>query len=503
MREEDKLDVLLTQEAGELPPPPVVDEAITPWKRAIYRIVWGIGLTTCTLNVWIVKYLMVAVGTVLLWLGFRALRRENRCFTACWVISLIEAAFQFAGLILNATIWVSEQPLSWLSYSGLMLPLIQYICLWQGIIEVRRRAGQPAEARAAGALIWFYLVLAAFALLNVQGLIIVGALLVVYILIMRSLSKFAHLLDEAGYQVQPAPVRVSDRSIWITWFAALLVCISAATLLFSRYPMEWTPRPEGEQAGLEEIRSHLVELGMPEQVADDLSAEDLSSLEGALRVEVEVTEEPFNHGREVRTITETQSVTYIETHTEYDVKELKVTNLAVELPGRQWKIIHHFQWQVQPKYRTTECIVLWPAARTSIRGYQMEGTVTGRLLYDKEGTTYLGDYYRLNVEDYTTDSILWGTTENQWPMALFSLPLDGENCRGYLTYPMSTLDDGWILDSWMNYTHQVGFWNYPLMTAEEHEKRGIWNGMGGFQTSQTAIQFFPYPTNKETEENPA
>lgn len=117
MREEDKLDVLLTQEAGELPPPPVVDEAITPWKRAIYRIVWGIGLTTCTLNVWIVKYLMLAVGTVLLWLGLRALRRENRCFTACWVISLIQAAFQFAGLILNATIWVSEQPLSWLSYS--------------------------------------------------------------------------------------------------------------------------------------------------------------------------------------------------------------------------------------------------------------------------------------------------------------------------------------------------------------------------------------------------
>ena len=79
MHEEDKLDVLLTQEAGELPPPPVVDEAITPWKRAIYRIAWGIGLTTCTLNVWIIKYLMLAVGTVLLWLGLRALRRENRC----------------------------------------------------------------------------------------------------------------------------------------------------------------------------------------------------------------------------------------------------------------------------------------------------------------------------------------------------------------------------------------------------------------------------------------
>lgn len=427
MREEDKLDVLLTQEAGELPPPPVVDEAITPWKRAIYRIVWGIGLTTCTLNVWIVKDLMVAVGTVLLWLGFRALRRENRCFTACWVISLIEAAFQFAGFILNATIWVSEQPLSWLSYSGLMLPLIQYICLWQGIIEVRRRAGQPAEARAAGALIWFYLVLAALALLNVQGLIIVGALLVVYILILRSLSKFAHLLDEAGYQVQPAPVRVSDRSIWITWFAALLVCISAATLLFGRYPMEWTPRPEGEQAGLEEIRSHLV-----------------------------------------------------------------------ELPGRQWKIIHHFQWQVQPKYRTTECIALKSAAHTGVEGVHMEGTVTGRLLYDKDGTTYLGDYYRLEEEVFATNSIFWSPTEKHLFMALFSIPLGGENCRGYLTYPMSAGENSKILQSWMNYTHQVGFWNYPLMTAEEYEKLGIWRS-GSFQTAQASINWI----SEETEEDPA
>lgn len=491
MHEEDKLDVLLTQEAGELPPPPVVDEAITPWKRAIYRIVWGIGLTTCTLNVWIVKYLMVAVGTVLLWLGFRALRRENRCFTACWVISLIQAAFQFAGLILNATIWVSEQPLSWLSYSGLMLPLIQYICLWQGIIEVRRRAGQPAEARAAGALIWFYLVLATLGLLNVQGLIIVGALLVVYILILRSLSKFAHLLDEAGYQVQPAPVRISDGRILVIWFAALLICIPTATLLFGRYPMDWSPRPEGEQAGLEEIRSNLVELGVPEQVADDLSAEDLSGLEGALRVEVEVTEALFNNGKMMYTST---GVCY----SEYVVKELKATNLAVELPGKRWKIIHHFQWQVQPKYRTTECIALKSAAHTGVEGVHMESAVTGRLLYDKDGTTYLGDYYRLEEEVFTTNSIFWSPTEKRLLMALFSIPMDGENCRGYLTYSVGTGEDGKILSSRINYTHQARFWDYPLMTAEKSVKLGIWRS-GSFQTAQASINWI----SEETEEDPA
>lgn len=498
MGETEKLDRLLTEEAGELPPPPEVDEEITPWKRAIHRIVWGIGLTVCTLHIWNIDTLMLMVGTVMLWLGFRTLRRENPWFTACWGISLAKVVLRFVGFVLEATIFRLEYPLSILPYWSLLFSLIQFFCLWQAIKEVRRRAGQPPKAGAAGALIWFYLVLAVLAFLNARGLIIVGTVLVVYILILRSLSKVAHLLDEAGYQVQPAPVWVSDRSIWIIWFVALLICIPTATLLFGRYPMDWSPRPEGEQAGLEEIRSHLVELGVPEQVADDLSADDLSSLEGALRAEVEVTEEPFNDGEIVRT----SMGTYTYTHTEYAVKELKVTNLAVELPGERWKVIHHFQWQVPPKYRTTECIVLKPAARTSIKGYHMEGTVTGRLLYDKDGATYLGDYYRLGVEDYTTDSIFWGTTENHWPMALFSLPLDGESCRGYLTYSMQTLDEGWILDSWMNYTHQVKFWNYPLMTAEEHEMQGLRNGRGPFRTSTTALQFFA-DSGKETEEDPA
>lgn len=482
MREEEKLDRLLTEEAGELPPPPEVEREITPWRRAMGRIVGGVLLTTCTLNIWVLPYITLAIGTVLLWLGFRILRRENRWFTACWVISLAETALRFVILVNYATIWGSGLPARLLSYLLLPLPLIQYFCLWRAVKEVRRWAGQPAKAGAVGVLVWSYLFLAVFALLDIQSLLVVLPLLILYILVLCSMTKLPGLLDEAGYQVQPAPVRVSDRNIWIIWFAALLICIPTATLLFSRYPMEWSPRPEGEQAGLEEIRTHLVELGVPEQVADDLSPDDLSGLKGALRAEVEGRWHAFPP--------------------ESGGQELRTTDLAIELPGKLCQIIHHFQWQVQPKYRTTECIVLWPTDSLE-EAYRMEGTVTGRLLYDRDGTTCLGDYYRLNVEDYTTDSILWGTTENQWPMALFSLPMDGENCRGYLTYEVEVLDDGWLLNSWINYTHQESFWQYPLLTAEQHEKQGLWNGTGGFRTAQSAIQFYSHWTSEETKEDPA
>lgn len=475
MREEDKLDCLLAQEAGELPPPPEVEREITPWRRAMHRIVWGIGLTTCTLNVWNLDTAMLMVGTVMLWLGFRALRRENRWFTACWGISLIEVVFRLAVFILNATTtWGAEYSHGWLTYFVVLLPLVQYVCLWQAIKEVRRRAGQPAEARAAGALIWFYLVLTALALLNVQGLIFVVAILVIYILILRSLSKFSNLLDEAGYQVQPALVRISDRSIWILWCVALLVCITTAPILFGRYPMEWSPRPEGEQAGLEEIRANLVELGMPEQVADDLSPEDLSAMEGAIQVEVFQDEMSFP----------------LENWGEICLG----TNLAVKLPGGRWKIIHHFQWQTGPRYRTTECIAVSAA---DPGGYHMEELLTGRLLYDRDGTTYVGDYYRLSLEkDRPTALAAADRQQGMWPVALFSLPLRGENCRGYLMYEVKALvGDGYMLYSYMNYTHQISLWNYPLETAQQQGGQGIMGDESKFQISSSALQFFPNRTN--------
>jgi hypothetical protein len=78
---------------------------------------------------------------------------------------------------------------------------------------------------------------------------------------------------------------------------------------------------------------------------------------------------------------------------------------------------------------------------------------------------------------------------NTYPIATFSLPLRGDYARGYLCYVVEVLDEGWLFDSWSNYTHQTDFWVYPLMTAEEYEKSGIWNGHGGFHTSQSAVQF--------------
>ena len=251
-------------------------------------------------------------------------------------------------------------------------------------------------------------------------------LLGIYLCVLRSLAGLPALLDKAGYVVQAAPIRVADWGLGVAWAALLAAGVLTAGALFCRYPMEWAPVTVERCVDLETLRADLLALGMPEQVLDDLAAEDLTLLEDAVRVTVQVSEEPFNRGREVRSVS--GSVTH--TRTVYDVKELYLSHVAVEMPGGRWRIIHHFFWQEDPGLRTTECIKLWPAANEGNRqAWRLDGAVTGRLLFDWQGATYAGDYYQIGEERYTTTSRFWGESDEAGLFALFSLPRRGEDCR--------------------------------------------------------------------------
>lgn len=69
----------------------------------------------------------------------------------------------------------------------MLIPLLQYICLWQGIRAVQRKAGQEQRAGAAGALVVFYLLLTGLAFLDAEGWPMMLVLLVYYIALLRNL----------------------------------------------------------------------------------------------------------------------------------------------------------------------------------------------------------------------------------------------------------------------------------------------------------------------------
>ena len=213
---------------------------------------------------------------------------------------------------------------------------------------------------------------------------------------------------------------------------------------------------------------------------------------------VEVNDHPVNNGRRVQ---ELQEDGVIHIYTAYDQEELRITGIGVELAGEheQWKIFHHFQWVIDPGFYGTDVIQLWPAYRNN-KGWVSCSDLSGQVLYNDGSQVYTAPYYSLGNETYTSTSIFWGEQTSTDVFAEFSMPRNGENHRGYVSYTIEEVQEGWIIDAWINYTHQVSWLQYPAITAKEKHLTLGASDTNAFNTIQDALQFSPIYDDSEVQD---
>ena len=490
-------EAMLAQSVPDTPPEEIVAE-VTPWRRAMNRILFGMALCAITLNFLCLNYILPAVGTVLLLLGFRTLRRENRWLGGCFAVTVIRAVYFFATLVLNTTILQSAvftpAVTAALTVINAVLLLALYFCFWRGLLAVQKKADLPAQTGGALALIVWYALVCVLAAVHYTGWIVPIAMLVGYGCILRSLYRLSGALDEAGYAIAPGPVRVTDRCLVLVIAAVLGIGCTLGYLFGSSYRMDWQPADTSKQTQTEAIRQQLLDLGFPEAVLNDLTPEDIAACDGALRV-VSVTEDhPFNDGR---TVSHKESdgeggvVSVLDTV--YDVRELRLTSVGVQLPGAQetWRVFHHFLWTTDPGFCGTEVLQIWSADQSTPDGWRFAGDVTGRVLYDRDGQTFTASYHTLGRQTYTADSVFFGQRTNSDLFAAFSMPRHAESARGYVAYTAAAVQSGCLLSSWCNYTHQQSLLQYPAVTAMEKRMTSAFGNAGAFRTVQHTLQFFP------------
>ncbi len=492
MKAEERMEQLLEEHLPELPPEDIV-QTVTPWRRAMNRVITGLVLHMVTLRFLWLQYILPLAGSILLVLGFRTLRQENRWLKTCWWLSLPMLGVQLLSLWSNAVVWLGrEDVLRWLALGNMVMQMAQLLCLWQGLRTVQRRAGLPEGAGAAGALQLWYGILCVLALTtSISGWAAVLTLLVPYVFIVRSLHRLAGTMEEAGYAMQPAPPRYSDGAVAGCVLGVLALGLGLCFLLGGKYSMDWQPREAVEAAEAREIAAQLAELGFPETVLSDLSEDALMLCAGAQEVVVQRETYPLNDGRPV-TVRQEDGLLHTRV---YDVHELELTHIGVKLAGERvrWRIFHAFSLTEDADFPGTEAIQLWTAGRSS-EGWMDAYPVTGRVLCSREGQEQVSDYAWLGRRDYTSQSLFWGESLNSDIFAAFSFPRQGEHCRGYLTYEIVQQDAGWLVDSWVNYVHQTSPWHYPVLDAMEARIQGKTGERRAFRLVQSALQFNPmYP----------
>lgn len=492
---EHEFDRLLETAAPELPPDDIAAE-VTPWRRAIGYILGGSAMCAITLNFLSLNVILPTIGVILQLIGFRSLRRENGWFRTCWLLAVLRAVLYLPCVVLNATIYSSAVYASpagaVLTYGMVVIQLLLFFCFWRALLTVQRRAGAEAHAGSAAALLVWYAAALALGWVQYNGLLLGLVMLGCYILILRSLSALSKEMEESGYALTPAPVRVSDGVLVRTLAAVLAVGIACGYLFFGSYRMDWQREDGAVSAEAAGVRAELLALGYPEAALADLSESDLLACRGAVLVVAHETDKPMNDGREVRT--SYGSSTHITTV--YDVEELHLTDVAVLLTDEpeHWLIFHHFRWTEDTRFCGTELVRLWPIYREDYRKdseWTAAGELMGRVLYDDaSGGTYVAPYASLALEGFTATDFFGRGRYVEDIFATFSMPLRGENQRGYVAYGARETSGGsHYINSWTNYTHQEGRFQYPVQTAKDSSKAGGWGDRYPFRLVQDALQF--------------
>lgn len=496
MNERD-FELLLQEDMSALPPADALTDAVNPWKKAMHRILWGLALVMVTLKFLNLDIILPAIGIVLMLLGYRALRNENRWFRMGWYLAILRSLWMLTHLFIDATIYSGSFGETNLAVTGtylmLLVGFLQLLCLRSAIRAVQVKAGLEPHVGSANALLLFYLVMTALAFINFEGFT-VWLLLIAYFFILRGLFRLSRELEDAGYAISPAPVAVPDRTVIFGYAAVIALLLTIGYTCFSQYPMDWTIR---EAPVPSEIRQNLLDLGFPEYVLNDLTEEEILLCQNAAKVHVDTEDYPVNDGYETSEVT-SQGV---HLYTAYDVYELRITGICVEPEDQTdtWVMFHHFQWVADPGWRGTDGMQLWPTYRSN-QGWRDAGHLSGRLLYDEGAATYTAPYYSLGSVTGTTQNIFFGTVTGTDIIAAFSLPRGGENCRGYVCYTTKVAEPGYIINSWCNYYCQQhpGF---PVKTPDAVITPGVSSThVEPYRGVSTALQM-SYPIEKAQEES--
>ncbi len=464
MSDDLRFDQMLTEDAAALPPPGV---EVNPWREAMCLVLWGLGLTTLTLHFLYLDVILPAVGAILMVLGFRTLRRENRAMQWCYRLSIAAAAVRSIAYTLNALPWETGYVPA---YVTILLTLALYVCLWRGMVGVSRAAGsEKPAAPAAGALVIFYAVMIPLAYIGLEGWLAVLPLVIIYIVILRNLMKLSRSLADTGYVVTAAPVRLPSWAVLWGYLGVTLAAILLAMFLGQRYPMDWQPRADVPQDAA--IRAELLERGFPEKVLNDLTAEETAKMSGATEIRTQTDMEyDKTRYRELNTdiwydtampdnwqydhAEKQQDGSYRYVYRIYDVRTCVMTHVAVLLE-EECIILHHAAIVKPPKESYTEAMELWPVWYGDPDEWSRGGWYQGRVLCDKDGRSYAAGFSALTKGSYESTGF-FGSSRRSAITAEWSRLHGSENIRAYILYDARSLTPKWgYLDSWCNCARQT------------------------------------------------
>ncbi|MGI6643814.1 MAG: hypothetical protein ACOX3V_07480 [Bacillota bacterium] len=404
-----------------------------PWSGPIGLITWGLILTTFRLNAAYLQYILPTIGVVLLFLGFRSLRHENKYFRVVWGFSVVRLWLRIADLIRVST------PLNSIDYpepvvGGLALAfqVVTFLYFQAALNETQRKAQKRIEdAPLVRASLWAAVVyLVSLSPLSMSWLAFLF-LAVCYVGIVRSLYKIGAQLGDAGYVLMNSRVRVNSRTVGCLYSLLALATVIVCASLSNHLSLD--PRVF-HQPETTPLRENVLNLGFPAECLQRLSDTHVLMLSDAVSVEA------FRES----------------------LKNIDSTTVYVEMPEKVMYVMQYFTWKTG-----------WPVWQDGIlivgeTKTQDKRIVDSGLFYRKNGIDYSADFPRLECRSMA-QSTVFGTVHPVAIAGALSFPFGSESQGGYVfcRYSVMADTDRYITNTIFNYVHLSNPLRIPYARTED------------------------------------
>lgn len=496
---QQEFDRILMDDLAAIPPAEHIIATANPLDASITKILWGMVLTFFKLDFLYLNYILPLLGSVLLYLGYRSLRKENQWFKLCWLISGVLLLWHAVFDVLAATPILAQ-----LSRSALNWPLTALTSAAHFTLLFSLRAGlrtafaatgeKPpkdwlkvgilAEALVYAIAVWCDLVPltevdAIFSTFGPQ--IIDGwewlyhsrtiAVIILQIFLLFCIGKQGSALVGRGYCVTPAPVRLSAKAVIAGVFAAVLLCLPPVLYLGSHVPM-----PETQIFDLnlteqqKQTRQKLVELGLPEGLAGLLDGAELDACADAVAVH-----NPSYFSAYLKNSIDSDKYDTFATQA-FAGQETRLSAWMVVLPDQTIRVYQWFEYTRLPEVRLQEQFSVDPS------GNHPQDDYAARLVWEQDGVPYTCQPEVQIKGGQTADQLdeeaLWWYENELERLGYlhyslwidYSIPKDAETMQGYTAYTADIsrhfrqeAEFGSDFYDFFYYAirHQTGFLQYP------------------------------------------
>lgn len=438
-----ELEKMLKDNLSVLSPDDSVVKGITPWKTCLAHILIGLFLMLFRFEINGIRFddIFAISGYLLLFNGFRKIRKENNYFKVGFITSIVLIVAKIVLMIIKVSMWKAKvlPPLEVQLVISFLLHMSLFVCLWKGIWAVESKLRIDKHSKSAIVLPVIYALSFVIALIGIQGILAL-IWIAVYIGVLICMFNVYKSLELTGYAINATIIKIP---LWVVSLS--VVCVSLAGIFvvstFNRYPMKWEVNEMIKADELDEMRQKLIAQGVPEQVVNDLDPADIEKCSDAVSMAVLEMKENivFN--------------TFM--NKDEELLNIKYYAFCLDEESRRWKVIHYFDWEDGVRFYGTEAV--YYNAEELINAENISGYV----MYDYKNTTYKAQYYFMDYKEY--NSKYWGT-ENDLATA-FSFEQRGEKYRGYLTYEVVANDD---INVSIKYYHQDFWLAFPNQTALDY-----------------------------------